>query len=103
LRYSPPDTCIEINIAKTKEHRVRLAIRDHGPGVAAEDLDLIFARYRQGRPSPYSSKHGFGLGLHVVQTYVELMGGSVSVTNHPEGGALFECVMDGWSNGEAAR
>jgi len=71
-------------------------VRDHGPGLAAGESELIFDRFQQGTPSPYSKQRGFGLGLYVARSYAELMGGSVTASNHPEGGALFVCTLPEW-------
>jgi two-component system, OmpR family, sensor histidine kinase MprB len=70
------------------EVRVRggvLEVRDHGPGIAAEDLPRVFDRFyrsptARGRP-------GSGLGLAIVRQVAEMHGGSVHAANDPGGGA----------------
>jgi two-component system, OmpR family, sensor histidine kinase MprB len=64
----------------------RLEVRDHGPGIAAEDLPRVFDRFyrsptARGRP-------GSGLGLAIVRQVAELHGGTVHAVNDPGGGAL---------------
>ncbi len=63
----------------------RLEVRDHGPGIAAEDLSRVFDRFyrspeARGRP-------GSGLGLAIVRQTAEASGGSVHAGNDPDGGA----------------
>jgi two-component system sensor histidine kinase MprB len=63
----------------------RLEVRDHGPGIAAEDLPRVFDRFyrspeARGRP-------GSGLGLAIVRQTAEAHGGSVHAANGPGGGA----------------
>ena len=58
-----------------------------------EQLKRLYKRYAQGTPSPHAKKHGFGLGLYIVKSYMEKMNGSVSARLHPEGGAEFSCVF----------
>jgi signal transduction histidine kinase len=77
-------------------------VRDHGPGIAPGEDEIIFERFKQGRPSPYVQRGGFGLGLYVVRQFVELMGGTVTAVNHPEGGAVFTCVLLDWDASEVA-
>jgi len=70
------------------EVRVRggvLEVRDHGPGIAAEDLPRVFDRFyrsplARGRP-------GSGLGLAIVRQMAEGHGGAVHAANDPDGGA----------------
>jgi two-component system sensor histidine kinase MprB len=62
-----------------------LQVRDHGPGIAAEDLPRVFDRFyrspeARGRP-------GSGLGLAIVRQTVEAHDGSVHAANDPGGGA----------------
>jgi two-component system sensor histidine kinase MprB len=63
----------------------RLEVRDHGPGITAEDLPRVFDRFyrspeARGRP-------GSGLGLAIVRQTAEAHGGSVHAANGPGGGA----------------
>lgn len=102
LRYSPDRGAVEIAIERGDGPRRRFSVRDHGPGIAAGEEEIIFERFKQGRPSPYVQRTGFGLGLYVVRQFVELMGGAVSVANHPDGGAVFTCILLDWDALEVA-
>lgn len=62
-------------------------VRDHGPGIAATDLPHVFDRFYRAadaRPKP-----GSGLGLAIVDQIVRNHGGTVTVANAPDGGAVF--------------
>lgn len=75
-----------INI-KTRLHEqsIEVAIRDSGPGLAAEVRENIFDPFFTTKPSG----EGTGLGLAISHEIAHEHGGSIRAENHPEGGALF--------------
>lgn len=85
-RYSPSASPVEIDCFCQTE-RLILQVRDRGPGVPREERELVFERFRRGRNS--AEIPGSGIGLAVVQTLVEQMGGSVSIGDAEGGGAVF--------------
>ncbi len=95
-RYSPDGSTVEIALHRGTGGGQSLEVRDHGPGIGGGEHDRIFDRFHQGSPSPYSRQRGFGLGLYVARSYAELMGGSVTASNHPDGGARFVCTLPEW-------
>lgn len=97
IKYAPANTTVEIALISDGPDRVRLDVRDHGPGIAEGESEIIFDRFRQGRPSPHAETSGFGLGLYVVRSFLAAMGGTVWVENHPQGGACFICTLAPWT------
>lgn len=76
------------NIAAPVEVRVRdgtLEVRDHGPGIAEEDLPRVFDRFY--RAPAARGRGGSGLGLAIVRQTAETHGGAVHAGNDPGGGA----------------
>jgi signal transduction histidine kinase len=67
---------------KTKRF-VRVNITDNGVGIAAEELALLFERYRQTSSSKIVKAKGTGLGLVICKLIVEAQGGRVSVESEP--------------------
>jgi two-component system sensor histidine kinase MprB len=70
------------------EVRVRdgaIEVRDHGPGIAADDLPRVFDRFY--RAPGARARPGSGLGLAIVRQMAEAHGGSVHAANDPGGGA----------------
>jgi signal transduction histidine kinase len=92
IKFSPPGTVVEIASAPAAG-AVELTVRDHGPGLGDSEPRLLFERFRQGSDSPHSRQQGFGLGLYIVKSYLELMRASVVARNHPAGGAIFTCRL----------
>jgi two-component system, OmpR family, sensor histidine kinase MprB len=76
-----PGTPVEVTVEGRS-----LTVRDHGPGIPAEDLPHVFDRfYRSVRSRSVS---GSGLGLAIVKSIVELHGGTVWAANAADGGAV---------------
>jgi two-component system C4-dicarboxylate transport sensor histidine kinase DctB len=64
-------------------------VRDYGPGIPDEELARVFEPF-------YTTKkagQGLGLGLSISYRIIDSMGGELSVSNHPEGGALFKLAL----------
>jgi two-component system, OmpR family, sensor histidine kinase MprB len=61
----------------------RLTVRDHGPGIADEDLPYVFDRFYRARGA--RGLPGSGLGLAIVRQVAESHGGDV-VAEQAEGG-----------------
>jgi signal transduction histidine kinase len=80
-KWTAPGSSVDITLAGGE-----LRVRDHGPGIAAEDLGHVFDRFY--RASSARSLPGSGLGLAIVREVAEAHGGSVSAEDAPGGGAL---------------
>ena len=65
--------------------QVKFIIRDSGPGIAGEDLKLLFGRFVQLK----KRAGGTGLGLAISQNLAELMGGEITAESEPGRGSTF--------------
>ncbi|MDZ7738231.1 MAG: ATP-binding protein [Bacteroidales bacterium] len=54
-------------------------VKDSGPGIPAEQKEMIFERFRQGSQAYTRSQEGAGLGLSISKAYVEMLGGKIWV------------------------
>ena len=77
-KWSPPGEEVEIEVRGD-----RVTVRDHGPGIADEDLPYVFDRFYRARSA--RGMPGSGLGLAIVRQVAEAHGGDV-VAERAEGG-----------------
>jgi two-component system, OmpR family, sensor histidine kinase MprB len=82
-KWNPSETPTRAIEVRVRDGRVE--VRDHGPGIAAEDLPRVFDRFY--RAPAARGRSGSGLGLAIVRQMAETHGGSVHATNDPGGGA----------------
>lgn len=85
-KFSPPGTSIEVTVGPG-----RVVVRDHGPGVAEADRPRVFDRFY--RSPEARAQPGSGLGLAIVDQTARAHGGSVTVADHPGGGAVFTLLL----------
>ena len=72
---------------------VEVAVSDTGPGIAAEDQDVIFEEFRQARSSSGRHPEGTGLGLPLARKLIELHGGRLWVESAPGEGSTFRFTL----------
>jgi two-component system sensor histidine kinase MprB len=87
-KYSPPGATVEVTVASGE-----ISVRDHGPGVAAEDASRVFDRFWRSNDS--RQLPGSGLGLSIVKDVAESHGGSVTLERPIDGGARFRLRLKG--------
>lgn|GEM_PF-4949835 len=60
--------------------RIQFEIEDTGPGIAAQEMDKLFAPFEQTKTGQ-QSQQGTGLGLPISRKFVEMMGGDITVNS----------------------
>ncbi len=91
-RYTPPGGIVAV-IAALEQDRLRIDVRDTGPGISPEDLPHIWERFYRGSTPEVDPTGGAGLGLALVKELTEAMGGSVCVESQPGQGSCFTIYL----------
>ncbi len=92
LEATPPGGSVTVQGSRvTSNHHpeVELVVADTGRGIAPEDQQILFEKYRQ-RPNHASNS---GLGLYICKTLVEANHGRIWVESAPGQGARFHLVL----------
>jgi two-component system sensor histidine kinase KdpD len=84
IRYSPPGSCIGIDVAQ-RDLAVEVLVVDSGTGIPSEDLARVFERFYRGGAA--AGTDGSGLGLSIAKGFTEAFGGSILAENAEDAGA----------------
>ncbi|MEV5467610.1 HAMP domain-containing sensor histidine kinase [Streptomyces griseoincarnatus] len=88
VKFSPPGGTVEVRLADGV-----LTVRDHGPGIAADELPHVFDRF--WRSPGARALPGSGLGLSIVARTVQQAGGTVALTPAEGGGTTATVRLPG--------
>jgi PAS domain S-box-containing protein len=89
LKFTPKGGQVTVRSVRRDEEIV-ITVADNGPGMTQEEIPLLFEKYR--RAVGARRKEGMGLGLFIVKTLVEQLGGRIEVESVVGGGAEF-CII----------
>lgn len=88
VKFMPEGGSISCNL-RDDQHRVLIECKDSGIGIPSEDLHHIFERFFKSRHAEKWNKGGTGIGLAMVKTAVDQMGGSIEVQSQLGKGTQF--------------
>ena len=89
-KFSPAGSPVRV-VAAAEGPQVRISVIDEGPGIVPEEQERIFERFYRSTSTRHT--RGTGIGLAIVRTTVEAIGGTVSVRSTPGEGACFDVLL----------
>ena len=89
LKYGASGKRVEIAIAPDGKGEVRVSVRDHGPGIAAEHLPRLTERFYRADVGESRAQGGTGLGLALVKHILNRHHGRLSIESKVGEGATF--------------
>lgn len=92
IKFSPPGSVIRVVLEQQKDF-VRFAVRDQGPGVAANETERIFAKYARGTAQPTGGEKSTGLGLSIVRQLAGAINARVWCESAPNQGSTFVLLV----------
>ena len=87
FKYSPSGGTIEITTQQLTPGKITITIKDQGLGIPKDEQSHIFTTFFRAKNAVHIQ--GTGLGLHITQQLVSLMGGSVSFISKENEGTTF--------------
>ena len=96
-KFSPEGTSVDVNLTLTGEY-AQAAISDHGMGIPPEDVPHLCERFFRGKNVTIAEIPGSGIGLYIVKSIVEELGGSLKVESVLKQGTTISVVLNRASN-----
>ncbi len=87
LHYAPESGVVQLDVTASQSgERVRIGVRDYGPGIAAD----VWRRLTATKPNPIARRpESSGLGLYLSKQFAEAMGARIGVTRHRDGASFY--------------
>lgn len=85
MEHTPDGGIIQLNISENPLY-TEVIVQDNGEGIPEEDIPYMFERFYKGKNAKPES---VGIGLAFARMIITAQNGTISVKNHPDGGACF--------------
>gem|GEM_PF-2950683 len=92
MKFSSPQQAVHLSaslVTIAGEPMIRFQVKDHGRGIPADKLTLIFERFQQVNSTDVRQQDGTGLGLAICRNLVQLHGGQIWVESTLGQGSTF--------------
>lgn len=97
LKYTPAGGKVTLSLHQDGD-RARIVVQDTGPGIAPEEIPLIFQRFYRAANSEQRISGGAGIGLAISDWIAKAHGGEIVVESQVGKGSLFTVILPLSSN-----
>ena len=88
IKYSPKNSSVIVS-SKQVNSKIRISIRDQGPGIDPNEQDKLFKKFSKLSNKPTGGESSTGLGLYIVKKICTTLNGSVRCESEPGCGSTF--------------
>jgi signal transduction histidine kinase len=98
IDHTEPDAGrVTLHVERIGADRLRFVVQDDGPGIPADQRELVFDRFHRTDAARDRASGGTGLGLAIVKAIADAHGGRVRATACAAGGACIELELPGFT------
>lgn len=90
IKYSSENTIVDISVSQDETHTT-FKIKDNGMGIPIKDQKSVFNRYFRAENALLVQ--GTGIGLNIVKSHLENLGGFISFVSEENKGSIFTIVL----------
>jgi signal transduction histidine kinase len=92
LKFSQPGREVDVTVT-TSEGKISIAVADQGPGLGPEDISKLYQKFTKLTPRPTGGESSQGLGLSIVKTLSNCLGGDVHCNTELMVGTTFTVTL----------
>ena len=92
FKYLIPNGRVQVSLIKQNKDII-IKVKDNGIGILEKDLSFIFERFYRSDISRSKNTGGSGIGLTITKSFVEVLGGRISVESKLDVGTTFTIVF----------
>ncbi len=89
VKFSPKGQTVEVVAATAENNEARISIIDHGLGIPSDAIPHLFERFFRARNVTVAEIPGSGIGLYIVKSIVDDLGGTIEVKSEINQGTTF--------------
>jgi len=82
IKFTPPSGAITVSAVQA-DGMVEVSVADNGPGIPPELIDRLLEPFTKRRQNPFTTDKGWGLGLSITRSLVEIQGGHIHIDSAP--------------------
>ena len=92
IKFSERGKEIEISLVSDESNH-KIIVRDHGPGISAEEQKSLFQSFKTLSSKPTAQERSTGLGLSIAYKFIAAMGGTIECESKLGEGTTFNLVF----------
>jgi PAS domain S-box-containing protein len=92
IKYSPRGSVIDLKLEED-DGGCRITVADHGCGIPASETKNVFKKFFRAANARSLETDGSGLGLYIVKSIIDHIGGSISFVSKPDVGTTFTVIL----------